>query len=308
MVNVGVLWDSEVEWDHETPFDYAPDESYSYFSGLADEEGVNLLVAKYTWYDKGRLEKAWVFNDGWERVEDVELDVVHDKFKSDEETLELKRSIAEDLAIINDPDLEILCKDKLRTFERFQKYTPETWKASDENIEEMLEEYGKIVLKPRRAYGAEGIYIIEERNEIPDIEKSEYIVQRFIDSSGGIEGLVDGSHDLRGIVVNGKLLGAYIRYNEDSEISNVSEGGEKKALSLEEFPEDAREIVQEVIEELDYSPAIFSVDFFYDEDGEPWIIELNGKPGLNFFGDGEVKKQVTPIMEELIKCYKEIAN
>jgi glutathione synthase/RimK-type ligase-like ATP-grasp enzyme len=307
MVNVGVLWDSEVDWDRETPFNYAPDESYAYFSELADEEGVELFMAKYTWYSDGDLDKAWRFDDGWKKVKDIELDAAQDKFKSDEGTLELKRKISKELAIINDPELEILCKDKLRTFERFQDYTPETRKASENNIEAMLEEYGKIVLKPRRAYGAEGIYVIEEGEEIPGIENGEYIVQRYIDSSDGIKRLVDGSHDLRGIVVNGTLLGAYIRYNEDSEISNVSEGGTKKALSLEEFPEDAKEIVQEVNDELDYSPAIFSVDLFYDEEGQPWIVELNGKPGLNFFGDEEVKKQVTPIMKELLECYKELA-
>ncbi|MEF8880806.1 MAG: hypothetical protein V5A72_03180, partial [Candidatus Nanohaloarchaea archaeon] len=103
MVNVGVLWDYEVEWDRSTPFDYAPDESYAYFSGLAEKEGVNIFVAKYSWYEDGFLEKAWVFNGEWEKVEDIELDVVHDKFKSDEETLGLKRDISEDLMIINDP-------------------------------------------------------------------------------------------------------------------------------------------------------------------------------------------------------------
>jgi len=210
--------------------------------------------------------------------------------------------------LINQPELEVLCKDKLETYQRFSEHVPGTRKASESNIEEMITEYGKIVLKPRRAYGAEGIYIIEEGDDLPEIENSEYIVQRFVDSSGGIDGLVDGSHDLRGIVVNRELLGAYIRYNEHSEISNVSEGGTKKALTIEEFPEDAKEIIRDVSDELEYSPAIFSVDFFYDEKGDPWIVELNGKPGLNFFGDKEVKKQVTPIMKELLNCYKELAD
>ena len=308
MVNVGVLWDREIGGDGEKPFDMAANETYRYFSELAEGEGVSLFIANYKWYDDGFLEEAWLYDDGWSKVGDVELDAVHDKFVSNDETLELKKGIQESVGLINEVGLEVLCKDKLETFRRFSEYVPETRVASEENIDEMLTEYGKIVLKPRRAYGAEGIHIVERGETIPDIDNEEYIVQRFIDSSAGIEGLVDGSHDLRGIVVSGELLGAYIRYNEDSVISNVSEGGTKKALKIEEFPSDAKEIIREVSDKLEYSPAIFSVDFFYDEKGDPWIVELNGKPGLNFFGDEDVKRQVTPIMKELIKCYKEVAD
>ena len=308
MKNIAVLWDDEVEWDRDKPFDMAANETYEYFSELAAERGVKLFIAKYTWYEDGRLEKTWLYDGEWMKVEDVGIDGVFDKFHFSGETMELKREMKETPGIINDPGLEKLTKDKLLTYQKFPENSPETRKASDENIEKMMDKHGKIVLKPRTAYGAKGIHIVENEEDIPEVSAEDYIVQEFVDSSGGIEGIADGSHDLRAIVVNGEIKGAYVRYNSESEISNVSAGGVKEAVTLEEFPEDALEIVRKVNEKLEYNPSIFSVDIFYDKDDEPYIIELNSKPGLNFFGDEEIRNQVTPMMEELTEAFKQISD
>jgi glutathione synthase/RimK-type ligase-like ATP-grasp enzyme len=307
MKNIGVLWDKEVSWDGDTAFGDVIDETYEYFSTLGLEEDVQLLIGKYNWYSDGVMEKSWKFDgENWVKVEDVELDGVFDKFHFDEETKKIKQSMAESPGIINDPDLEELCKDKLMTYERFSEHVPETRKASEANIDEMLNEFGKVVLKPRFAYGAEGLHIIDRSDEVPEIENNDYIVQRFVDSSKGIDGLVEGSHDLRAILVDGEVKGCYVRYNEDSEISNVSEGGVKEAVSIDEFPDSALEIIEEVNEDIEYSPALFSVDLFFDPEGRPWIIELNSKPGLNFFGEEELKKQITPIMKALIESFRKL--
>ena len=307
MNRIGVLWDKEVSWDGDTAFGGVIDETYEYFSSLGLEEDVQLVIGKYGWYGDGVMEKGWKFDgDNWVKVENIELDGVFDKFHFDEETKKLKQSMAEKPGILNNPELEELCKDKLMTYQRFSEFVPETRKASDSNIDEMLDDYGKVVLKPRFAYGAKGIHIISEEDEMPDIENYEYIVQRFVDASNGIEGLVEGSHDLRAILVDGEVKGCYVRYNEDSEISNVSQGGVKEAVVIEEFPESALDIIDEVNSEIEFSPSLFSVDLFFDPEGKPWIIELNSKPGLNFFGEEELKKQITPIMKSLIESFKKL--
>jgi hypothetical protein len=112
MKNIGVLWDKEVSWDGDTAFGSVIDETYEYFSSLGLEEDVQLLIGKYNWYSGGFMERAWKFDgENWVKVEDVELDGVFDKFHFDEETKKLKQSMAKSPGIINNPELEELCKD-----------------------------------------------------------------------------------------------------------------------------------------------------------------------------------------------------
>ncbi len=304
MKSIGVLWDKEVSWDGDTPFEDCSNETYEYFSGLAEDEDVLIYTAKYQWYDNGVLEKAWFFDGEWQKVKGIEVDGIYDKFHYGPETVDLKKEIAEELGLLNHPDLEELCKDKLLTCRRFPEWVPETREASDENIEEMLDDYGKVVLKPRYDYGGAGIHIIDAEEVIPDF-KDDYIVQRFIDSSSGFKDLVTGYHDVRGIIVNGKLLSSYLRYNSDSEISNVQQGGTKKAISVSEFPEEAQNIVDDISSGLEFEPALFSVDFFFDQNDQPWIVELNSKPGLTIYND-KMKEEITPVMRELITGFKQL--
>ena len=304
MKNIGVLWDEEVSWERETPFDDRSNQTYEYFADLADKKEIKIYTGKYQWYSDGVLEKAWVFENGWKKVKNVELNAVYDKFHYGPETVPLKEEIAETVGLLNNPGLEELCKDKLMTYKKFSELVPETREASKENIDEMLAEYGKIVLKPRHAFGGEGIHIIEEGDDIPELEE-EYIVQRFIDSSSGIEGLVEGYHDLRAIVVNGQLLSSYLRYNKDSEISNVQRGGVKETVSLKDFPDEARSIVEEVESKIGYDPSMFSVDFFFDEENRPWIVELNSKPGMTIYNES-MREEITPVMEELLNAFEKL--
>lgn len=309
-MKVGVLWDEEVEWGRETPFDdEVVDSTLAAFTSEARKEDAEFYIAKFQWYGSGRLDRAFRWTgERWEKVHGVDIHAVFDKFKYTEKTRELKEEIQEELCILNDPELERLCKDKYMTYRRIPDRVPETREGTHENIEEMLEEHGEVVVKPRYAFGGKGIQIIENVEEL-DESGEEYVVQRFVDSSGGIPGMVDGTHDLRAIVINGEVSGAYLRYNPGSRLSNVSQGGEKEHVSLEEFPDDGMEVVGDVIEEMDeYEPAVYSVDLFYDSEGEPWVVELNSKPGFNFFDDPELERSARKMMGEIGATLRELAE
>jgi len=302
---IAVLWDEEVAWNRENPFGKKEiNSTYGYLADLAKEEDLSIYIGKYQWYSEGKMTKAWVFEDEWRKVENVVVNGVYDKFHYGPETIPLKQEISEKVGLLNHPEVEELCKDKLLTYERFSEWVPETREASQKNIGEMLEKHGKAVLKPRFAFGGEGIYIINSLDEIPSLEE-DYIVQKFIDSSKGVEGLAEGYHDLRAIVVNGKLLSSYIRYNEDSEISNVQQGGTKEVVSLSEFPESAREIVNQIEKQIEHKPVIFSIDFFFDENNKPWVVELNSKPGMTIYNQ-KMKEEITPVMKELLEAFKKL--
>lgn len=305
--SIGVLWDKEVDWEGQTPFGNRSDETYRYLSSLADSRDVKLLLGNYNWYSQGSMDKAWVYNGGWNRHEDLEVEGVFDKFLYNKKTFELKKRINSEVGIINNPELERICKDKFLTYQKFSNWMPETRKASESAVANMLRKHGKVVLKPRFAYGGEGIHILEEKR-LPDIELEEYIVQEFVDSSEGINDLVEGVHDLRAIIAGGEVKGSYIRHNSGGEISNVSQGGEKKPLKVEEFPNKAEKIVKNVKRDLGFSDiSIYSVDLFFNSEGRPYIIELNSKPGLTVY-DEETKKRIKPVMTELIKSFKVLAN
>lgn len=306
MKTIGVLWDEEIEWGREKPFESRIDQTYGLFSEVAEENDVKFFNAKYAWYGDGVLEKAYHWNgSAWEKVRDVELDGVFDKFHFDEDTEKLKRKMQEQVGILNVPGLEKLCKDKLLTYRKFPGLIPETRKAEKEEIEQMLEKYGKVVVKPRYAFGGKGIQIIGSLSELEPVGE-DYVVQEFFDSSGGIPGIVDTDHDLRAIVINGEVVGAYVRYSEDSRVSNLTQGGQKENVPLEDFPESGLDVVEKVSEELSrFEPAVFSVDLFFG-DGEVRIVELNTKPGLSFGDDPELEAMSRRTMERYVEALKQI--
>jgi glutathione synthase/RimK-type ligase-like ATP-grasp enzyme len=128
-------------------------------------------------------------------------------------------------------------------------------------------------------------------------------VQKFVDSTRGIPSLdVEGVHDLRIVVLDGEPLVSYVRQPKSGLISNVSRGGSMENVELTDLPGEVLDIVEEVDEELeDYSDRLYSVDFIFDEDENPWILELNSKPGLGFYDDKRIASWKKPLMDRVAK-------
>lgn len=299
--NIAVLWDSEVEWSRERPFEKDDfNDSYHYFSESARKVGGEVFIAKYSWWSSEGLEKGFIFRGGeWRKVKNIEIDVVFDKYRFDEETVKLKRRLDDQLPVLNPFELEKLCKDKLLTYERFPEHVAKTYEADESAVEAVLEQ-GKAVLKPRYDFGGKGVSIIEEMEEY---EKSEgLLVQEFIDSAEGIPPLgIEGVHDLRVVVIDGEPVVSYVREPESGLVSNVQLGGSMKNVELDDVPEEALDIVSEVDEKLqEFDHRLYSVDFIFDEVGKPWILELNSKPGLGYYGDEEIAAWKKPLIDRVV--------
>jgi len=68
------------------------------------------------------------------------------------------------------------------------------------------------------------------------------IVQQFVDSGSGIEKLnIEGVHDLRVVVVDGKPVLSYIRQPESGYIANVAQGGTMEFVKLKMCPKKSNE-------------------------------------------------------------------
>jgi len=305
--NIAALWDAEVDWEGEKPFNKTHiNTTYEYFTDLAAKKDSKVFIAKFDWYSDGKLQKAYSFDgENWNKVEDVELDTVFDKYRFDEETIDLKREIANRHPVLNRFEIEQICKDKLLAYEKFPKYHPETREATLENVEEMLEKYGKVVVKPLSAHAGEGVEIIEDISEFE--ESRDRITQQFIDSSSGIEKLgIDGVHDLRVVVVDGKPVVSYIRQPDSGFVANVALGGSMEFIAIEDVPEEAMDIVKEVVDVLEQDWFVCGVDMIFDQDQNPWILELNSKPGMSFYHKEEIKEWKKPYIKAVVNSLSEI--
>lgn len=301
-VRIGILWDKEVEHGNKIPFSKESlNGTYREFSDIANEMDAEVYIANFGKYRERVLEKAYVFENGWKEVEDVELDVVYDKYKFDEETRKFKQELQMELPVINRYELEEICKDKLLTYKRFPEYVPETRKATRINVQKMLEKHEKAVVKPRYDFGGHGVKVVERPAQVEPAKDK--ILQAFVQSSDGFPELgIEGVHDLRVVVVSGEPLTAYFRMANEGYISNVSRGGSTKYIDLEEVPAQAMDIVNEVVVKFsEYNPSVFSVDMVFDSDGKPHVLEFNSKPAFDMHDDEEIKRRKRPAMEKLVK-------
>ncbi|MFB6174508.1 MAG: RimK family alpha-L-glutamate ligase [Candidatus Nanohalobium sp.] len=303
-------WENEVEFDRDRPFDKQwKCDDYAEYTELLREKGVNVVCGEYRGYSDGKMEKAFRWNENeWEKVEDVELDGVYDLFRHDKEKYELKQQMRKEVGILNDPDVADLCQDKLETYEEFPEFMPATEKASRENVEQMLEEFGKAILKPRYGSSGEGIRVIESMDEYDVGDPENVLVQEFVEDAAIPELDVEGPHDLRILVVNNEVVGSYLRIpGEDSVLSNVAQGGSKRYIDLEEVPENVMGWVQKVADRLsDFRPVVYTVDFMIAE--EPYLVELNSQPGVYYHGPGRSKEWERPWMLKIVKAVEELAS
>jgi len=308
--NTAVLWDAEVNGEGEKPFkERHVNTSYEYFSNLASERDSKVFIGRFEWYKDGEMEKAYTFDgEKWDEVEDIDVDVVFDKYRFDDETIGLKQEIEDRHPVLNSFEVEEICKDKFLAYENFSEYHPETRKATRKNVEGMLEKYEKVVVKPLAAHAGEGVEIIENVSEYEEAAEDR-VAQQFIDSSSGIDELgIEGVHDLRVVVVDGEPVISYIRQPESGFVANVAQGGSMEFISLEDVPETAMDIVEEVIEVLEeHGHFVCGVDMIFDEDQKPWILELNSKPGMSFYEDEETKEWKKPYIKAVVRTLSEMS-
>ncbi len=318
MKGVGVLWDeryiSEEFGDQEDGpmYDKGLNDALEYMSVRARERNMRVFVSHYNQYNRGKLKNAWYFDGGWKKDKNVPLDVVLDKFYFNEETKKLKYRIGRDIEILNKPEFEELCKDKLQIYELFPERVPRTFRITLRNHEKVLQKInsGKVVIKPRFGSGGEGVKVVDKEKvfkELMETDKEEMnrgnlLAQEFKDTSGGIPFLdVDGVHDLRIIVVSGNISYSFVRTPKNGYISNVSRGGKIMKVDIEELPDGISKLVNEVDKKLMYyEDRIYSVDLMYNKENRPWIVELNTKPGIKFV-DEEVVESKKKLIDDILE-------
>lgn len=283
---IGVFFDDpgydDYPFDHE---EYVT--AYHEIAALIHERGGKFHIVRSlaTFLGGNRFKGHWAF-DGKTFVRDdgeIDLDLVYDKgyFVGDADT-----------RLLNDAEMNRVCVDKRETIRMFPDISPKTTEVTDkEGLERALEHWpsATIVAKPVDGAEAKGVVIGTKAEVLAAPHEYPLLVQQFVDTSGGIPGIVEGVCDLRTIMIDGEVALTYARgAKPGSLISNVSKGGREIEVAPEKRPPEAIRIAKDIDDAFKAlsKHRVFSADLAPDRDGKWYLIELNSKPGLSVRATG----------------------
>ena len=208
--------------------------------------------------------------------------------------------------LFNKADFIKMCDDKMLTFIRCSNLNikmPKTISGplvytdlSEENyafLNKIVEELGFPMIV-KKVYGSlgEGVYLVknyeELRNLYSQIYRNPILFQEYIPSEYG--------QSVRVIVIDKKVIGGFVRYNENDFRSNYGDQANGKKI---ENPEKCFKFVQEVADLLDIEYAGFDLLLLKDE--SPTLCEINSNA---FFEEFESVTGIN-VAEKYAKMVKE---
>lgn len=194
---------------------------------------------------------------------------------------------------MNVPELDELCTDKWKTYEAFPELFPVTRLVTkNDDLAAALDSLpeGIVVCKPVGGEEAKGVVIGSKADVLAAKHDFPVVAQAFMDTSGGLPGIVEGKHDLRIIGIQGEIGVCYARKPKAGlNVSNVSMGGQEIGVLEEQIPPEAMALYKKVDAALAkrFPYRIYCVDMGRDKDGVYRLFELNSKPGLSDRSRGE---------------------
>lgn len=272
-----------------------------------------MFRASYEWYDYNNhiFSHAWMFEDKgkkWKKVSQITPDLVYDKTRAQPELYYKKELIQEYYPFINDLHFTLIVNNKLTTSLIFSKWSKKSWLVNNNyDLLRILPLVPSDKLVVKSILGSEGKEVyIENKIDVSSIAtfRTPHIAQEFIDSSYGIAGICKRAHDLRLVCVNEKIIYSYIREPKKGRyLANLAQGGTLTIVPRDKLPHSLSPIMHYVNETFStWNPRVYSIDFMFDQDQTPWIVELNGMPGL-FFTPQE-KPYMMEMYKELLKIFK----
>jgi glutathione synthase/RimK-type ligase-like ATP-grasp enzyme len=274
---------------------------------LCQNEGWEVYVlTRKTYKENGKFEGAWLFKNGkFARVEKtIKIDLIFDWVGN----LLFPPKSEKGLRVVNTGEFKELTCDKWAAYLKLRDYMPKTfWVGELNHASNLISRIttDNVVLKPYDGLRGKGIYI-GSKEHLKDFkpEKSgrKYILQEFVDTSGGIPGLTPGKHDLRIVVVNGEVVWCHVRVPAEGKLlANAAQGGSLTEVDYKKVPESVKKIVKEVSRKFykDYDNPIFSLDFGVGPGNRPLIFEINDQVG---FPRWEMKNRDV-FLNELVKNF-----
>ena len=229
-----------------------------------------------TYEGKGRFAKSWRFQDSC--VVDngpLQADVVFDKgcFTPDDFD-----------PVFNCRAVNRICTDKWETYGIFEAQSP--FSILVQSKAELSDALARIptdfkVIKPVSGLQGEGVRIGMPDDLMANGVDMPVIVQEFLDSSGGIPGIVEGVHDFRITLLNGDVICALVRKPPPGQlVAAISRGATMSVIERSTVPQSLLDMAMLVDRQFEgYGQRLYSVDMAMTPDG-PRIIELNSRVAL----------------------------
>lgn len=269
--------------------------------------------ASYEWYDyKQHIFKyAWIYKgaaSGWKRVENIKPDLIYDKTRAGMKLYYKKSLIAEHYPFINDPRFTQMLDDKFVTSHLFQEWSKECFVVRNSSeFQHALHSIKTelVVIKPITESGGKGVSIISKKEAKKFKLTREHLIQEFIDSSHGVPGISGGTHDLRLVFINKKIVYCYTREpGIGSLLANLALGGKLKIVPKKLIPSSVTPIIERAHQIFrSFEPRVYTIDIMFDENRRPWVVELNSMPGLYF--TPEEKTSMMKMYQALINMFKD---
>lgn len=251
------------------------------------KRGARLCVVRdeRTYKGGNTFQGYWEFDGQWfmRKEDELRADVLYIKSSTFNGTA--------GATFLNSPGLDEFCTDKWKTYQVFNTHQTPTFKVeSPGDVADVVQDIRgeKIVAKPVDGEEGVGVFVLKPEDVIREVTTFPYLLQEFIDTSKGIPGLVESTHDFRIISMNGEPVLAFIRTPpQGSYLANVARGGHKIEVNLDDIPLDALRL-QKIVDEYmkQFGSRVYSLDIGLDADGAWKIIELNAKPGCTCKSEG----------------------
>jgi hypothetical protein len=256
-----------------------------------NNQGWNAYVlTRRTYLGDGLFDGVWCYQHGKFKIQKskVKIDLVYDRTGGINFPPE-----NDQLNVINNREFKLLAWDKYATYQEIGEYMPRTVWVGDL--------CDKFVLKPFNGLKGEGVLIGEVS------KPGKYIFQEFVDTSKGLPGIVKGMHDLRVVIINGKVVWCHVREPHPGKLlANAAQGGKLTEVDYAKAAESIKEIVSIISKKFyeKYDNPVYSLDFGMGADGVPKIFEINDQIG---FPLPEMKNK-DKFLEELILNFKSKIN
>ena len=282
---------------------------YIRFLEFCQRKGWNVFVlTRKTYLGKGVFKGGWAFEKKRKNKleltkEILKMDLIYDKTGG----TKFPPPNEPDLRIVDSREFKVFCWDKWAVYQKIGEYMPQTfWVGNKENLAKVLLKIKTdwVVLKPYNGLKGIGIFIgPKEKASGFEFLKNypKYIAQEFVDTSGGIPGIVNGLHDLRVVVINGKIVWSHVRTPSIGSFeANVARGGKIKEVACSKLPDSIKKITRRIANRFykEFDNPVFSLDFGMEEKG-PLIFEINDQIGFPLW---RMKARDT-FLNELIKNF-----
>lgn len=255
--------------------------SYPELGKCIEERGGSLCIARgaASHCGKGAFTHFWEYERGSfiRRNEAIIADVVYNKGED--------LSFDDGTNVINVPAFSRLCTQKEETYAKIGTFMPKSELVQNpEELHQTLTKLSapRIVVKPNDGACGRGVMIDTSTNILAAEHCYPLLVQEFIDTSEGIPGVMKGTHDMRLVIIGGRL--AYAEYRKPksgSLISNVALGGSYYVIPDDMIPKEALDFGMSIDSRFTHIPSrLYTIDMVRSNEGRWYLIELNSSPGL----------------------------